>query len=93
MAFSLIAVAGLLLAMRNNVDPFTGPSRLLVAFEAVIIGGLGSFRGTLLGAMLLGMAQVAAGSMDPGWQAVGGHVLFLVVLALRPNGLMPRMSQ
>ncbi len=92
-AFFVIAVAGLLLALRSNVDPFTGPSRLLVAFEAVIIGGLGSFWGTLLGALLLGVAQIAAGTIDPGLQAIGGHIVFLLVLALRPQGLMPKVSQ
>ncbi|MBO6754973.1 MAG: branched-chain amino acid ABC transporter permease [Roseibium sp.] len=92
-AFVVIAIAGLLLALRSNVDPFSGPSRLLVAFEAVIIGGLGSFWGTLLGAMLIGIAQVVAGTIDPGWQSLGGHLVFLVILALRPQGLMPRVAQ
>ena len=92
-AFVVIAIAGILLALRSNVDPFSGPSRLLVAFEAVIIGGLGSFWGTLLGALLIGFAQVIAGSLDPGWQALGGHLVFLIVLALRPLGLMPRVAQ
>ena len=92
-AFAVIAVAGLLLALRSNIDPFSGPFRLLVAFEAVIIGGLGSFWGTLIGALLIGIAQVIAGSIDPGWQAIGGHVVFLIVLALRPHGLMPRVAQ
>lgn len=92
-AFVVIAIAGLLLALRSNVDPFTGPSRLLVAFEAVIIGGLGSFWGTLLGALLIGIAQVAAGSIDPGWQSIGGHVVFLLILAFRPMGLMPKVFQ
>lgn len=91
-AFVVIAIAGILLALRNNIDPFTGPSRLLVAFEAVIIGGLGSFWGTMLGAVLIGIAQVTAGTIDPGWQAIGGHVVFLIVLAIRPQGLMPRIS-
>ena len=92
-AFAVIAIAGLLLALRSNIDPFSGPFRLLVAFEAVIIGGLGSFWGTLIGALLIGIAQVIAGSIDPGWQAIGGHVVFLIVLALRPQGLMPRVAQ
>lgn len=91
-AFIVIAIAGLLLALRSNIDPFSGPFRLLVAFEAVIIGGLGSFWGTLLGAMLIGLAQVVAGAIDPGWQSLGGHLVFLVVLAVRPQGLMPRIA-
>lgn len=92
-AFVVIAITGILLALRNNIDPFTGPSRLLVAFEAVIIGGLGSFWGTMLGALLIGIAQVTAGTIDPGWQSIGGHVVFLLVLAFRPQGLMPRISE
>lgn len=92
-AFIVIAIDGLLLALRSNVDPFSGPFRLLVAFEAGIIGGLGSFWGALLGAMLIGIAQVVVGAVDPGWQSLGGHLAFLVVLAIRPQGLMPRIAQ
>jgi branched-chain amino acid transport system permease protein len=89
-AFVLIAVAGLLQGMRTTVSPADGPMLLLFAFEAVIIGGMGSFWGTLLGALLLGITQQIGFRLDPGWGIWIGHIVFLVVLVLRPQGLFPR---
>ena len=66
------------------------PARLLYAFEAVIIGGLGSFWGTLAGGIVLGLAQTIGARIDPEWQILAGHLAFLVVLVLRPRGLFPR---
>jgi len=63
---------------------------LLYAFEAVIIGGLGSFWGTLAGGIVLGLAQTVGAQFDPEWQILSGHLAFLVVLAVRPRGLFPR---
>jgi branched-chain amino acid transport system permease protein len=76
--------------MRANFDPTIGPARLLYAFEAVIIGGLGSFWGTLAGGIIIGLAQTIGGSVNPEWQILAGHLAFLVVLVLRPRGLFPR---
>ncbi len=89
-AFVLIAVAGVLQAMRTTVSPSDGPLLLLFAFEAVIIGGMGSFWGTLLGALLLGVTQQIGFRIDPGWGIWMGHIVFLVVLVLRPQGLFPK---
>ena len=89
-AFMLIAIAGLLQGMRTTVAPADGPMLLLFAFEAVIIGGMGSFWGTLLGAMLLGLAQQIGFRVDPGWGIWFGHLVFLAVLVFRPQGLFPR---
>ena len=86
----LVGVAGLFLGIRTSFDPSLGPSRLLFAFEAVIIGGLGSIWGTLAGGIILGVAQNIGAKIDPGWQILAGHVAFLVVLVIRPNGLFPR---
>ena len=90
LAFVVIAIAALYLGLRANFDPTIGPARLLYAFEAVIIGGLGSFWGTLAGGIVLGLAQTIGARIDPEWQILSGHVAFLVVLALRPRGLFPR---
>ena len=92
MALALVpvGVAGVFLGIRTNFDPSIGPSRLLFAFEAVIIGGLGSIWGTLAGGVILGVAQNIGAKLDPGWQILAGHVAFLVVLVFRPNGLFPR---
>ena len=89
-AFMLIALAGVLQAMRTTVSPADGPLLLLFAFEAVIIGGMGSFWGTLAGALLLGVTQQIGFRLDPGWGIWVGHVVFLVVLVLRPQGLFPK---
>jgi branched-chain amino acid transport system permease protein len=90
LAFVVIAIAALYLGLRANFDPTIGPARLLYAFEAVIIGGLGSFWGTLAGGIVLGLAQTIGARIDPEWQILAGHLAFLVVLALRPRGLFPR---
>lgn len=94
MALSLIVVsiAGLYLGARATFDPLIGPSRLIFAFEAVIIGGLGSFWGTLAGGVILGLAQTVGAQISPEWQTLAGHVVFLIVLVLRPRGLFPRHS-
>ena len=94
MALSLgvVAVAGVFLAIRANFDPFMGPSRLIFGFEAVIIGGLGSLWGTLAGGVILGVSQAIGAHIDPGWQLLAGHITFLVILAIRPRGLFPRMD-
>lgn len=89
-AFALILVAGVLQAMRTTVSPADGPLLLLFAFEAVIIGGMGSFWGTFIGAMLLGVTQQIGFRLDPGWGIWFGHLVFLVVLVVRPQGLFPR---
>ena len=89
-AFVLIALAGTLQAMRTTVAPADGPLLLLFAFEAVIMGGMGSFWGTLLGALLLGLTQQIGFRLDPGWGIWFGHLTFLLVLLLRPQGLFPK---
>ena len=89
-AFMLIAVAGVLQAMRTTVSPSDGPLLLLFAFEAVIIGGMGSFWGTLIGALLLGITQQIGFRLDPGWGIWFGHIVFLAVLVVRPQGLFPK---
>ena len=89
-AFVLIAIAGVLQAMRTTVSPSDGPLLLLFAFEAVIIGGMGSFWGTLAGALLLGVTQQIGFRLDPGWGIWFGHIVFLAVLVVRPQGLFPK---
>jgi branched-chain amino acid transport system permease protein len=89
-AFVLIAIAGILQGMRTTVAPTDGPMLLLFAFEAVIIGGMGSFWGTLAGAMILATAQQIGFRLDPGWGIWFGHLVFLAVLVVRPQGLFPK---
>jgi branched-chain amino acid transport system permease protein len=92
MALSLatVGLAGVLLGIRTNFDPTTGPSLLIFGFEAVIIGGLTSLWGTLAGGILLGVVQALAAEVNPGWQILAGHLVFLLVLAVRPRGLFAK---
>ncbi len=90
LAFALIALAGLFQSLRTTVSPADGPLLLLFAFESVIIGGMGSFWGTFVGAMVLGVAQQVGFRFDPGWGVWFGHLVFLAVLLVRPNGLFPK---
>ena len=91
-SLAVIAVAGILIAIRTNFDPAIGPARLIFGFEAVIIGGLGSMWGTLAGGIILGVSQAIGAHIDPGWQQLAGHLAFLAILAVRPQGLFPKIQ-
>ena len=90
LAMVVVTIAALYLGTRANFDPTSGPARLIYAFEAVIIGGLGSLWGTLAGGIILGVAQTLGASINPEWQILGGHLAFLLVLLFKPRGLFPR---
>lgn len=92
LSMAVVAVAGVFLAIRSNFDPFMGPSRLIFGFEAVIIGGLGNLWGTLAGGVILGVAQGLGAQIDPGFQLLAGHLAFLIILAVKPRGLFPRVD-
>jgi branched-chain amino acid transport system permease protein len=92
LSLAVVAIAGVFLAVRANFDPAIGPARLIFGFEAVIMGGLGSMWGTLAGGIILGVAQAIGAQIDPGWQLLAGHIAFLVVLAIRPEGLFPKVQ-
>jgi branched-chain amino acid transport system permease protein len=82
-AVATAALAGVFYAMRSAFDPFSGPTQLIYAFEAVVIGGLGSLWGTLVGGIVLGVAQTVGAQINVQYFALGGHVVFLAVLILR----------
>lgn len=92
-ALAIVAIAGVFIGIRSTFNPSLGPARLIFAYEAVIIGGLGSVWGTLVGGMLLGVAQTIGSHFDPGWGVLAGHLLFLAVLALKPRGLFAKQAQ
>ncbi|MCM2442904.1 branched-chain amino acid ABC transporter permease [Agrobacterium vitis] len=92
LAMIVVTIAALYLSTRANFDPTAGPSRLIYAFEAVIIGGLGSLWGTLAGGVVLGIAQTLGAAINPEWQILAGHIAFLIVLLVRPRGLFPRAN-
>ena len=92
LAMVVAIIAALYLGVRANFDPSIGPARLIYAFEAVIIGGLGSLWGTLLGGITIGVAQTLGAAINPEWQILSGHVAFLIVLLFRPRGFFPRAA-
>lgn len=89
-AFATVALAGVLNGVQTNFSPATGPALLIFGFEAVILGGLGSLWGTLVGGVVLGVAQNVGAWIDPAQQVLAGHLVFLLVLGLRPQGLLAR---
>lgn len=91
-AMVVATIAAMYLGTRANFDPSIGPARLLYAFEAVIIGGLGSLWGTLAGGIVIGVAQAFGAAINPEWQILSGHIAFVLVLMLRPRGLFPRAN-
>jgi branched-chain amino acid transport system permease protein len=92
LCMAVVAIAGVLLAVRANFDPSIGPARLIFGFEAVIIGGLGSMWGTLAGGIILGVAQAIGAEINPGLQLLAGHLAFLLIVAIRPEGLFPKIQ-
>ncbi len=82
-AVATAALAGVFYAMRSSFDPSTGPTQLIYAFEAVVIGGAGSLWGTLWGGIVLGVAQTVGAQIDVQYFALAGHLVFLAVLTVR----------
>ena len=89
-ALGTVGIAGMFLGMRGNFDPQYGQAMLIFAFEAVIIGGLGSLWGTLIGGMVLGIAQAMGSQINPSYGVLIGNLVFLAILAFRPTGLLPK---
>jgi branched-chain amino acid transport system permease protein len=82
-AVASAGLAGVFLAMRATFSPYAGPMQLIFAFEAVVIGGIGSLGGTLVGGIVLGVAQTIGAQINPQGFLIAGHVVFLAVLAGR----------
>ena len=88
LAVAILGFAAVFQSMRSTVSPADGAFQLIYAFEAVIIGGMGSIWGAFLGAMGLGISQSIGFRIDPGFGILAGHLVFLIILALRPQGLL-----
>lgn len=86
-SFALAGVAGLMLALRTTFTPFSGVERLLISFEVVVMGGLGSFWGAMLGGIVLGVAQLVGLRLNPNSGFLYANLVFLAFVMLRPNGL------
>jgi branched-chain amino acid transport system permease protein len=93
-AFATVALAGLAYGMYSQLDPTTGTDTILLfAFAAVVIGGLGSLWGTLLGGIVLGVAQQIGAQINLSDEVLAGYLVFLAILVLRPQGLTARRTQ
>jgi len=92
-AVATAALAGVFIGAIGNFNPLTGTTTLIFAFEAVVIGGLGSLWGTLVGGIALGVTQVVVGEINQAYAVLAVHLLFLLVLAVRPAGLFPSGQQ
>jgi len=88
-----VAAAGVLLSMLVDVTPLSGPGYTLLAFVIVIIGGLGSMVGALVGGVLIGVSEAVAGLVvAPSAKSMLSFALLIVVLAFRPQGLFGRRA-
>lgn len=91
-AFATVALAGVAYGMMTQFAPTSGGVNLLFAFEAVVVGGIGSLWGTLVGGIALGVAQQFGAHINPQYQVLAGNLLFLLVLAVRPQGLFGKKT-
>lgn len=91
LSLAVAAIAGVFMGIRKSFDPYSGPLMLIFGFEAIIIGGLGSLWGTLAGGVVLGVAQTVGAQINLGWPIIAGHIAFVVVLLVRPQGLFPKV--
>jgi branched-subunit amino acid ABC-type transport system permease component len=93
-AFGTVALGGIAYGMYSQLSPTTGTDTILLfAFAAVVIGGLGSLWGTLLGGVVLGVAQQIGAQISLSDETLAGFIVFLAVLVLRPQGLISRGAQ
>ena len=91
-AFATVALAGIAYGMMTEIAPTSGGINLLYAFESVVIGGIGSLWGTLVGGVLLGVAQQVGAQINPEYQVLAGNLLFLIILGVRPHGLFGKKT-
>jgi branched-chain amino acid transport system permease protein len=93
-AFGTVALAGIAYGMTSQLAPTTGTDTILLfAFAAVVIGGLGSLWGTLLGGVVLGVAQAIGAQINISYEVLAGYLVFLAVLVIRPEGLTARRAR
>ena len=88
----IAGIAGVAIGLFAKVTSELGSDYIVQSFMTVVVGGVGNIWGTLAGGVILGVAQTVGAKIDPGWQLLAGHIAFLVILAVRPNGLFPRIA-
>ncbi len=90
-ALVTVGIAGMFLGMRATFTPYSGPSQLVFAFEAAVIGGSGSLWGTLVGGIVLGVSQTIGAQINPQGFLLAGHLVFLIILVARVTVKIPTM--
>jgi branched-chain amino acid transport system permease protein len=93
LAVMLSAVAGFLLAVRSSFSPYSGVERLLISFEVVIIGGLGSLRGSFFAGLFLGVVQLVGLKLNPNSGPLFGHLAFFIILLTKQAGIPALFSR
>ena len=92
-AVATAALAGVFIGTIGTFDPLTGTNILIFAFEAVVIGGIGSLWGTLVGGIVLGVSQQIGAQINISYELLAGYIVFLAVLVVRPEGLTARRAR
>lgn len=91
LASASAAIGGALVGLAFSFAPTTGTTYLVTGFAVVVLGGVGSVKGTLLGGLLLGVIEsVGAAFVGDGWRVFIGCLVVLIVLSIRPQGLFGR---
>ncbi len=88
MGSALAAVAGIILGTMRNLNPEMDADLILGGLVAVVIGGLGSFRGAVLGALLIGLAESFGAQVMPGFSKFTVYIVMVIILLWRPEGLV-----
>lgn len=85
----LAAVAGVIIGAMRSLNPVMDVEFITMALVVIVIGGLGSFPGALIGSLILGLAQSFGATADPRFAKYTTWTLMVIVLLLRPEGLLP----
>jgi branched-chain amino acid transport system permease protein len=89
-----LGAAGAILLLLIDVHPYLGPAYTLLAFIIVIVGGMGSLPGAMLGGILIGTSEALAGViLQPSLKTAFSFSLLILVLLLRPQGLLGKPTQ
>jgi len=91
-SFALVGLAGGLLVANQSLSLDLGHSYLLLAFNSVIVGGLGSVRGAFLAALILGLFESLNTVLLPAMPGTVAYAVLIAVILLRPSGLFPERA-
>jgi len=92
-SFALAGLAGGILVANQSLSLDLGHSYLLLAFCAVIVGGLGSIKGAFIASLIFGLAESLNSVVLPTMPGIGSYALLIVLVLIRPQGIYPELSQ